>query len=69
MLGALSPFCVGPLGGGGVEELPVPAVVPGVFPKLELPRGRAGSSSLQPKAARKTAAKATLREEVSVQPP
>jgi len=70
MLGAPSPFCEEePLDGGGVDELPVPAVDPGLLPKLELPRGRAGSSSLQPKAARRATANATLGGEVSVQPP
>jgi hypothetical protein len=70
MLGAPSPFCEeDPLDGGGVDELPVLAVVPGPLPKLELPRGVAGSSSLQPKAARRAMAMATLGEEVSVQPP
>jgi hypothetical protein len=38
MLGAPSPFCAEPLEEGGVEELPVLAVVPGSLPKLELPR-------------------------------
>ena len=69
MLGAPSPFWVAPLEGGGVDELPVPAVVPGLFPKLELPRGSAGSSSLQPAVVRRATANATLGEEVSVQPP
>ena len=69
MLGAVSPFCVDPLEEGGGGELPVPAVVPGLFPKLELPRGSIGSSSLQPAAARRAMANATLGEEVSVQPP
>ncbi len=69
MLGAPSPFCVEPLEGGGVDELPVLAVVPELLPKLELPSGVAGSSSLQPKAARRETANATLGEEVSVQPP
>lgn len=69
ILGAPSPFWVAPLEGGGVDELPVPAVVPGLFPKLELPRGSAGSSSLQPAVVRRATANATLGEEVSVQPP
>jgi hypothetical protein len=68
MLGALSPFCVDPEDAGGGDGLPVPGVEPSVFPKLELPRGREGSSSLQPKATRR-AANATFRGEVSVQPP
>jgi len=67
MLGAVRPFCVDPLEEeGGVDELPV--VVPGPLPKLELPTGSEGSSSLQP-AARRATANATLGEEVSVQPP
>ena len=69
MLGAPSPFCADPLDGGGVDELPVLAVVPELLPKLELPRGRAGSSSLQPKAARRATANRTLGEEVSALPP
>lgn len=69
MLGAVSPFCVDPLEEGGGDELPVPAVAPDVFPKLELPRGSTGSSSLQPAVARSATANTTLGEEVSVQPP
>ena len=69
MLGAVRPFWVDPLEGGGVGELPVPAVVPGLFPILELPRGREGSSSLHAAAARRATANTTLGEEVSVQPP
>ena len=72
MLGAVSPFCVGPLEGGGDVELPVPGVVPAVLPKLELPRGSAGSSSLHPKAPERVkmaTANAALGGKVSVQPP
>jgi hypothetical protein len=68
MLGAVRPFWVDPLEEeGGVDELPV--VVPWPLPKLELPRGSEGSSSLQPVAARRATAKRTLGEEISVQPP
>ena len=69
MLGAVSPFSVDPLEEGGGDEVLVPTVVPGLFPKLELPRGSTGSSSLQPVAARRATANATLGEEVSFQPP
>jgi hypothetical protein len=70
MLGAPSPFWVDPLDeGGDDDEGEVPMVAPGALPKLELPRGSAGSSSLQPAAARRATANAALGEEVSVQPP
>jgi hypothetical protein len=70
ILGEPSPFWVDPLDeGGDDDEGAVPMLAPGVLPKLELPRGVAGSSSLQPKAARSATANATLGEEVSVQSP
>jgi hypothetical protein len=68
MLGAPRPFWVAPLDELGGEE-PTPATVPGLFPKLELPRGREGSSSLQPAVARRAMASATLGKKVSVQSP
>jgi hypothetical protein len=48
MLGAVSPFRVEPEDEdeGGLVD-PVPTVDPPLVPKLELPRGSSGSSSLQ----------------------
>jgi hypothetical protein len=72
MLGAVSPFCVGPVEEGVFVELPVPGVVPAVLPKLELPRGSAGSSSLHPRApdsVKRVMMNAALGGKVSVQPP
>jgi hypothetical protein len=70
MLGGPSPFWVDPLDeGGDDDEGAVPVAAPGAFPKLELPRGSEGSSSLQPARARRETANATRGEEVSVQPP
>jgi len=68
ILGEPSPFWVDPLDEGGGEGA-APVVAPGAFPKLELPRGSEGSSSLQPAAVRRVTANATRGEEVSVQPP
>jgi hypothetical protein len=62
MLGAVSPFSVVPLDEGGALVPPVPGFVPWVFPRLELPRGSTGSSSLQPAAARRATANANLGE-------
>jgi hypothetical protein len=72
MLGAVRPFWVEPPAGGGVVVPPVPGVVPGEFPKLELPRGSAGSSSLQaeaPRRVKRAMRVKVLEEAVSVQPP
>ena len=70
ILGEPSPFWVDPLDeGGDDDEGAVPMLAPGALPKLELPRGREGSSSLQPAAVRRVTANAARGEEVSVQPP
>ena len=62
ILGAVSPFSVVPLDEGGAPVPPVPGFVPWVLPMLELPRGSAGSSSLQPAATRRETANANLGE-------
>jgi hypothetical protein len=64
ILGEPSPFWVDPL-----DEGAGPMAAPGAFPKLELPRGSEGSSSLQPAAVRRATANATRGEEVSVGAP
>jgi hypothetical protein len=70
MLGAPRPFWVEPFGEGGDDDVGgVPVVAPGAAPKLELPRGSSGSSSLQPKVARKAVANRTLGEEARIHPP
>lgn len=69
MLGAPSPFWDPVDEGGDVDEEPVLVAAPGTVPKLELPRGSSGSSSLQPMAARKAVANRTLGGTVRFQPP
>jgi hypothetical protein len=66
MVGAPSPFWDPPEEGGDVGA--TPAMVPGPVPKLELPRGSSGSSSLQPKVARNAKA-AAFWGKVSFQTP
>lgn len=66
MLGAPSPFWVVP---SEVEEEPVLVDAAGALPRLELPRGSAGSSRLQPRAARRVVAIRIFGEGISVQTP
>jgi hypothetical protein len=67
MLGAVSPFRVEPEDEdeGGLVD-PVPTVDPPLAPKLELPRGSSGSSSLQAAVNRSARANVGLVELVRV---